>query len=92
MDNHSIQNVYITDVLTRAHSTLSSFRSRAETEDALREVCSDIKMQMVRAIHRVLVEVAFFETLNKEFGLIRGTMAQLSKPVASGSGSNQAAA
>ena len=92
VDNHSVQNVYVTDVLSRAHNALAAFCARAETEDALHEVCSDLKMQMVRAIHRISVEVSFFETLNKEFGLVRGTMAQLSKPIASGSGSSQASA
>lgn len=88
VDNHAVQNVYVTDVLARAHRALAAFRSRAETEDSLREVRNDIKSQMVRAIHRVSVEVTFFETLNKEFGLVQGSLAQLSQPAASGSGSS----
>lgn len=84
-DNNAVSNVYVTEVLSRAHKALTAFTAKAETEDSLREVISDIRMQMVRSVHRISVEVSFFESLNTNLATVQATLAQLSLPAPSSS-------
>lgn len=87
VDNKAVSNVFVTDVLARAHRALDEFKNRAETEDALREVLSDITMHIVRSVHRISVEVSYVEVLNRELAAVRGNLNSLSQPAASSSGS-----
>ena len=79
MDDKALSNVFITDVLARGHRALASFRERAQTEDGLREIVGDMKMVLVRTIHRISVDVTYFESVHGEYQKTSSLLAALVK-------------
>ena len=79
MDDKALSNVFITDVLARGHRALSVFRERAQTEDGLREVLGDMRMTLVRTVHRISVDVTYFESIHGEYQKTTALLASLAK-------------
>ena len=74
MDDGAVSNTFVSDVVARAHRAIDGFKDRAKDEDTLRGVLGDLKIQMVRSIHRISIETSIFEHLNDEYSQLKSAL------------------
>ncbi|KAJ3524510.1 hypothetical protein NMY22_g10967 [Coprinellus aureogranulatus] len=74
LDDGAVSNTFVRDIMNKVHRQVEAFKDRAQDEDTLRGVLSDLKIQMTRSIHRLSVESAIFEHLNGEYAKLKASL------------------